>query len=325
MAKNRVAFLLILVLVAALAACGANNLAELNVATTEMHFAMEADAWVAEPTAQFRRDTRSYGGFGMVADIAVGGIPSPVVAPISPPPTPSPPGQAVAYNHVVRHLIQTAHATMETEEFDAAVSDLRNLVQGLDGYVESEMLTTHRGNSFTIVMRVPAPRFDYALERLPEIAEIRSLSRHAEDVTAQFYDLMGNLETRRIEEERILALIDEANNVTDLLALETRLSNTRMIIETYLAQLESMTSRIAFSTINVTLFDTYREEIVTIAPTLGNRIGGAFGNSVDGVVSGTQNIIVFLAAVILPGAILGVIGFAGYKIFSRFKRRSVAQ
>jgi hypothetical protein len=142
-----------------------------------------------------------------------------------------------------------------------------------------------------------------------------------------FFDLRGNLETRRIEEDRILALIDEAENITDLLALETRLSNTRQSIESYLASINNIAGQIAFSTISVTLYDIYEEEKIVATKTLGERIGGAFGDSVDDTSRAAQNIIVFLAGVVIPFTILGLFLLLIYSalklIFRKAKKKNV--
>jgi len=221
-----------------------------------------------------------------------------------------------------RHIIQNAHVQMETEEFDDVVSVLRQLSHASEGYVESEMLTNRGQRIFTIVMRVPVANFEAVLAQVESLADVRFTNQSAQDVTDRFYDLASGLETRRIEEERILSLIDEAEGVHDLLALETRLSNTRLSIETYLAQLNNMAGQIAFSTINVTLFDIFEEDIVVAAPTLGERIGGAFGDSVDSTVTTAQDIIVFLAGVVIPFAILAVFIFIAY-LFVKLLRRKI--
>jgi len=221
-----------------------------------------------------------------------------------------------------RHLIQTASVEMETEDFDDTVATLRQLPDDVGGYIESEMLTTRGQRRFTIVMRVPAASFDSVLAYTQTLADVRSTNQRAEDVTDRFYDLAGNLETRRIEEERLLALIEEAEDIHEILMLESRLSNTRQTIESYLASLNRMAGQIAFSTITVTLIDVYQAEVVAYAsPTLGNRIGGAFGDSVDGVSMGAQNLVVFLAGAIIPLAIFGVFAFAVYKLVRYIVRR----
>ncbi|MCL2526842.1 MAG: DUF4349 domain-containing protein [Defluviitaleaceae bacterium] len=223
----------------------------------------------------------------------------------------------------VRHVIQFAGIEMETEYFDDAVAGLRGVAPALDGYVESEMLTARGRRMLSIVIRVPAASFETAISQIETIATVRVLNQSAQDVTDSFYDMIGSLELRRVEEERLLALIDEADSINEILALEQRLSDTRFSIEIYTSQLNNMAGQIAYSTIEVTLFDIAQEERIIISPTLGERIGGAFGDSVDGTVKAFQGFVVFLAGVVIPLSVLALIGFGGYKAARAVYRKRV--
>jgi len=221
-----------------------------------------------------------------------------------------------------RHIIQTAWTELETEYFDDVVNDLRQIPGTVDGYVESEQLSRRGRRTFNMTMRIPAASFQDVLSQVQNLADVRTSSENAEDVTDQFYDTEARLQTRRIEEERLLALIEAAENVHDLLELERRLSNTRLQIETYTAQLTNLAGRIAYSTIFVTLFDIAEEEIIPIAgPTLGERIGGAFGDSVDSVVTASQSFVIFMAGIIIPLLIWGVVIFAAFKLIKRMVKK----
>jgi len=221
-----------------------------------------------------------------------------------------------------RHIIQTAWVELETEYFDDVITSLRQLAPLSEGYVESEQLSGHRWRVFTITLRIPSPNFYTVLTHVEGLATTRNSSQQSEDVTDQFYDTNARLETRRIEENRLLALIQEAENVHDLLELERRLSNTRLHIETYATRLTNLAGRVAYSTIFVTVTDIVEEEIIVAAgPTMGERIGGAFGESVDSIVSGFQSFVVFIAGAIIPIMFWGVAIFAIFILAKKFVRR----
>jgi len=211
-----------------------------------------------------------------------------------------------------RHVIQNAEVEMETEHFDDTVAALRLKAPATGGYVESEMLTNRGQRIFTIVLRVPANDFDTVLGQVENLAYVRTTSQRAQDVTDSFYDMIAGLELRRIEEDRLLALIEEAENINEILALEARLSTTRLSIESYTAQLNNMAGQIRYSTIIVTLFDIAPNDAVIATSTLGERVGGAFGDSLDGTTRAVQGIIVFLAGAVIPLVLLAAIGFGLY-------------
>ena len=204
-----------------------------------------------------------------------------------------------------RLIIQTASVQLETESFDSAVSNLRSIPSVFGGYTQSERLfTVNRQQRFEIVIRVPAADFENALNQIEQIAFSRSINVSAEDVTDQFYDMSARLETRLIEEERILALIDQTNTLRELLDLESRLSSTRLQIERYRTSLADLAGRITYSTIHVHLFDMEETYEAIAAATFGERIGGAFGSSIDGTISVFQFLIVVLAGAIIPLTII---------------------
>ena len=204
-----------------------------------------------------------------------------------------------------RLIIQSASLQLETESFDDAVESLRNIPSAFDGYAQSERLfTVHRQRQFEIVIRVPAADFENMLNQIQLIASTRSINVSAEDVTDQFYDMASRLETRLIEEDRILALIGQTNDLTELIQLESRLSNTRLQIARYRTSLTDLAGRIAYSTIRVHLFDIEKIYEAVAQATFGERVGGAFGSSIDATVSVIQFIIIVIAGAIIPLAVI---------------------
>jgi len=220
-----------------------------------------------------------------------------------------------------RHVIQSARVELDTEYFDETVEALRQLPESVHGFIESSMTTGGRWQRFTIVMRVPVASFDTVLAQVEALAYVRFSNQQAQDVTDQFYDMVGSYELRRLEEERILALIADATTVQELLALEQRLSNTRLSIETYLSQLNQMAGQVSYSTISVTLIDVSEVPVVNNDPTLVQRIGGAFGDSVDGTLNAVQNVVVFFAGAIIPLVLLGLAAFVVFKLMKVFRAR----
>lgn len=266
----------------------------------------------------------------------------PPPAPASPPPPQSAPtapptaltraaipfhsGPPVAEDQRQRHIIKTGWTELETEYFDNIVQELRQIAPSVGGYVESENLSAMGWRVFNVTLRIPSANFEDIMLQIENLADVRHSRQTAEDVTDQFYDTAARLATRRIEEERLLALIEEATYVRDILDLERRLSETRIQIDLYAGQMVRMKDQIAYSTIHVTLFDITDEPVVPLAgPTLGDRIGGAFGDSVNSVTRTFQDFVVALAGSIIPIAVWGGLIVAAFLLIRKAVRARLKQ
>ena len=294
--------------------------------TQRMMMDIDAPLGVADFSLPLTGGSSSFFGFGG----RDGSAPAPASAPAATsPPRPgadnaSSPGQTEWEDMAEsgeRLVVQNASVELDTEYFREVEADLRRLAPAVNGFVESDMLTTRGRPRFTIVMRVPAASFEYVLAQVESLAYVRVSTQWAQDVTDQFYDMAGSYRIRRLEEERILALIEQTETVQELLALEQRLGNTRRSIETYLGQLNHMAGQVAYSTITVTLADVSEVPVDTVAPTLGERVGGAFGDSVGGTVRGLQNIVVFLAGAVVPMVLLGMVALVVYVVVRKVRRK----
>ena len=229
-----------------------------------------------------------------------------------------------------RMLIQRASMDMETpvDDFDNTVEALQGVPDFFGGFVEQSNFSSHevwisRDESetrrfFDITLRVPRENFDMALRHIENLAEVTHFNQSAEDVTDQYYDMAGRLATRLVEEERVLALIDEATVVENLLVLEERLGQIRTQIEIYRTRMGNMASLAALSTINISLAEQSDDEDVVVAiDGLGGRMAQAFTGSAGGTAAFLQDLLVMLAGVILPLTVVTAITLGA--VFGSFR------
>lgn len=217
-------------------------------------------------------------------------------------------------------IIQTANIEAQTDRFDEVTDALRAAAPDHGGYVESANLYSQYNNArntnyrvFTITLRVPTDKFEEVRRYVEGLAQVSSAYQSAEDVTAQYYDIAGRLETKKIEEERVLEMIGSATKIEDLLALEERLGEIRTQIERYQSQINSIDRLAAYSTIYYTLYEATKEDLIIVSDNLGGRIGKAFASSVNRTVSFFQALIIFLAGALIPLSVIALLCGVGIK------------
>lgn len=143
-----------------------------------------------------------------------------------------------------RKMVYQGRMQVEVAQVDEAIERYTAKVHEWGGHLGS------RENA-TITVRVPALRFDDAVAELRGYGRVLSEAMQANDVTSQHLDLTIRLENAQKSRERLLALLQRAEKVEDMLKIEEQLHRLTEEIERMTGQLRFMNDQIAFSTLAV--------------------------------------------------------------------------
>ena len=129
-------------------------------------------------------------------------------------------------------MIYTAELEMETREFDEAAAALDRIVEDLGGWYENRQLNEgRRYRSLSGVVRVPVERLEELLDQAGEEAHVTGRYENREDVSEIYYDSEARLTTQRTKLERLQTLLGQAESMEDIIALESAISETELLIE----------------------------------------------------------------------------------------------
>ena len=155
-----------------------------------------------------------------------------------------------------RALILTASIAMRAQDPWGAADRAQAVATTMGGDVMS-MSQSGKGDdrSASLVIRVPAERFNDALRQLRALSDVEVLSSSVEsrDVTEQFVDLEARLRAKQAEEQRYLALLARAERIEDILRIDQSLAQVRTQIEQLTGQVNSIKTRTTFSTISLSV------------------------------------------------------------------------
>lgn len=220
-------------------------------------------------------------------------------------------------------IIYTADMTLETRDFDQAGSALTALVSSVGGYFESRELNqggTYR--SVYCVIRVPASRFIEFLDQAGEVAHMTYRNEYSENVSEHYYDLEARLTTQRTKLQRLQELLAKANDMADIITIESAISDTELQIEYLTGSLRKYDSLIDFSTIRLSLREVYRLSNEEVTPvTFGERLTSAFKRGLDRGISDLEDFVISLARNWLTLIIWAVIIAAAVVLIRRRIRR----
>ena len=215
-------------------------------------------------------------------------------------------------------IIRNGTASVEVAKLDDALATLRDLAGRLGGYVANTSVTTGRDQTptGTIELKIPSARYDSALVGLEPLGKVESVNTMAEDVGEEFVDVTARLANARRLEDRIVAILaTRAGKLEDVIAAERELARVREEIERYEGRLRFLRTRVAMSTLTVTVHESY--------PVVGGPGTGPIAQSFKQM---WRNFVLFVAALIaslgwlLPLSAIGiVIGLGVRKYLSRRK------
>ncbi len=142
-------------------------------------------------------------------------------------------------------LIYTGGIVLAIYDVDATKTAAVAVVEEMGGYASQR-------TGDALVLRVPAERFREALDALGDLGDTLSVTWDAQDVGDEFNDLEVRLRNARQMRDRLELLLQQAENVSDALAIERELERVTLEIERIEGQRRQMVDRIAFATITVT-------------------------------------------------------------------------
>lgn len=155
-------------------------------------------------------------------------------------------------------LIRSGNVSIEVDSLEIAIASVRALATKLGGYVGNISMTTgaYEVRSATLELRIPATRFDEAVNTLGPIGRVEFSNSTAQDVGEEFVDVNARVaNSKRLEERLVSLLATRTGKLEDVLAVERELARVREEIERYEGRIRFLKTRVATSTLSVTVHE----------------------------------------------------------------------
>ncbi|MBE5880747.1 MAG: DUF4349 domain-containing protein [Lachnospiraceae bacterium] len=237
-------------------------------------------------------------------------------------------GNTVASN---RKLIRRVNLNVETQDFPGLTQFIENKVNELGGYMETSNISggsyeydTRRTAQYTV--RVPVDKLDALVGAVAEQGNVTNKNESATDVTLTYVDTKSRKEAYEVEYERLMALLEKAEDIDTIVALESRLTSVRYEIQGLESQLRTYDNLVDYATIDISI-----REVVVYTPVEPEKKTD-FERMTEGFVNSLQNIaydikefaidfVIDLPYLVLWAIIIGIIVLIVRKIRKRRKMK----
>ena len=226
-----------------------------------------------------------------------------------------------------RKWIVTMDMSVETQDLDAALSQLRDQIGGFEGYVENQNI--HNGSSYSgrryrsanLTIRIPVAKTEEFTAQVGDICHVVSQNKQQEDVTLTYVATESRLNALKTEETRLLELLAQAEDMSDLLQIEARLTDVRYELESVTSQLRVLENQVDYATIHLFIEEVRDYTDTKEDKTVWQRISGGFVDSLRGIATGALELAIWTLANLPYLVLFGGIGFAIVVIVKKFRKR----
>ena len=181
-----------------------------------------------------------------VAELAATGKPGSPAAPVS---DPERPGGMIIY---------TATVNLVVERIAECLESIRAAAVSLGGYLQ-EM------GPDSVVVKVPAPKFQAALDAVGKLGEVTLREIKGADVSETMRDLAVRLKNAEEIRKRLAAMLEHAAAMEDALKIEKELERVTETVELLKGRIRFLENGVAFSTLTVRLNSPVPQKVVAEA------------------------------------------------------------
>lgn len=195
-------------------------------------------------------------------------------------------------------MIYRASIDVQTQDYATSETAITELVKSCGGYFESKSLSNrssgYRYGEFAV--RVPAKEYERFCAQVGTLCHVTYMSSSAENITEAYYDTDSRLKTAQIKLERLQELLSKADNMADIITIESAISETEYTIEYLSGELRHYDALVDYATVYLTLSETYKLDENANAPlTFSQRIARSFTDGLRAAGEFFEELILFLA------------------------------
>jgi hypothetical protein len=183
-----------------------------------------------------------------------------------------------------------------------------------------------------ITVRIAPEKFNDFTAHVGKLGKVLSQALSSQDVTGQYYDVQANLANAQAQETQLLGIMLKAEKIDDILKVREQLNSVQREIEQYKGQMRLMDNQVGYATVTVTIQQPPAPAVVVEDnndsgvkfwgfAAVWQKISNGFVSGFNWTLNAISSILMFLAYVVLPLVLLGVIGLGVYFIVRAIRRR----
>jgi hypothetical protein len=231
-------------------------------------------------------------------------------------------------------LVYKCDLSIETTEYDSTISYIKDTISKYNGIIQTEQendssynwyysdyVKTSGTMSDYLEVRVPSEDYSSFIDDLGGTGKIVSKTTNVENISQEYYDTSSSIEALKIEQKRLLEMMESCTEIDDMIAVEQRLSEVESELSKLTTNLKYMDTDVAYSYVNISVeevieYGKYTDPVKT--NTFIDRLKNTFTDTWEGFLKFLENLL-FLIINLIPYAILILVLMVIYRKLFRNK------
>jgi len=216
-------------------------------------------------------------------------------------------------------IIRTGYLSLSVDSPSETADEITDVVEAAGGRISSRSDYTpvdYGQPSSYLEARIPYDVLDATVETIQELGDVQEVSLNSVDVSLQKVDLDARIGVLEAAIERLNELLAEAASTSDLIAVESALSERQAELDSLQSQRDYLSDQTLFATLSISVI------------TPANATPAEPDGFLDGIIRGWESILAFFAGTIVwAGILVPWLGLAAVVIaiillLRRLRRRS---
>ncbi len=162
--------------------------------------------------------------------------------------------QDKAVNPTQQSVIRTANVNLRVANVTDTSTDIKALVATRKGLISSEDSQVSGDDRYTyLTVQVPAAELDAFIADVSALGSVDTVNIGSSDVTSQVVDLDARISALQTSIDRMEQLLAQADQIDDLLAIETQLSARQAELDSLTAQRTWIGDQVAMSSVTISI------------------------------------------------------------------------
>jgi hypothetical protein len=224
-----------------------------------------------------------------------------------------------------RLIVKTGQISVVVKDVPGTMKNITSYVEKNGGFVVSSQVSKSGLAPYgEITVRIPSKGFENSILEVKSLGDVQRENVTGEDVTEEYVDLDSRLRNLQATEKQFLAILEKAQKIDDILAVQSELSQVRGEIEVLQGRMKYLKTSAEMSSLTIYL-STDPDVLPTIKDSNEWKPLAILKSAVRGLISvgkALANLVIYIVVFIPLWILIVLVIWAIRALIRRAKNRS---